>query len=160
MMEHYGYLYKKGYSKASIDIRAQLFGIAAVYQHGGIFVSHTILNTSQLLYTDLSFELWLRDHSMRDSSPSLWLQTVNNNRIHVLAATAKHPSIKCAMNEVLAPSPGESGGWHTFFRILQHNHWDPTCEPQFCPLLRLTNAATSDVVLNTHIPDLLIRQTM
>lgn len=133
MMEHFEQLYTTFYQRASIAERVQIFGFAAVYVFGGIFVSSDIRDSDTLSRVAPGILLWI-EKSATDCKPVMWFQSKNRERINVVAATPNHPVIMCVLTELLADHGAE---WRSVFHLMEHTKWDPSCKPRCCPLQNL-----------------------
>lgn len=145
MQEHFAPLYRTFYQQVGIDEQVQLFGFAAVYFFGGIFLSPEIRTSEQLSQVAPGLKDWI--NGLEDCKPAMWFQSVHMDTIQVFAATPKHPSLKCVINEMLSD---HGGGWQSLYSLIARATWDPTCEPRCCPLQRSLEEHSSDVIVTVE----------
>ena len=143
MLDHFAPLYRSVYQRSDLAGRVHLFALAVIYQYGGIFVEPNITNADAMFQQADGIQEWMERTKKKDQ-PSLFLQSVNDRSISVLAASPLHSTLKCAVNQLMTlPNHAD---WTNMFKKVQHNHWDPTCEPHCCPLARLPPSETTDVL--------------
>lgn len=145
MTKHFEQVYTSFYQRANVAERVQLFGFAAVYLFGGIFISPDIRDAMTLERVAPGLQSWI-EQSKIDCQPAMWFQSIGMENVAVLAATPKHPKIKCVIGELLADEG--SGGWRSVIRLMEHSNWDPTCEPRCCPIQNLSKQS-SDVFISS-----------
>lgn len=146
------------YAVSSQDERIQLFGIAAVYHFGGLFINPTIRTSSDLkkaLAPDLWF--WIKNnvHECNQDTSNvennrLWVQSINDESIHFLAATPRHPNLKCILAEIVANNQNSMyhNNMSSIFKYINITQWDPSCSPRCCPLLKLKHTRQKEATVS------------
>lgn len=151
MQEHFTDLYNSYYQRISLNDQMQLFGFAAVYHFGGIWLSPDIRSPQDLEQVAPELDVWIR--TLKDCQPAMYFQSLNLETIQVMAATPRHPTMKCVINELLAD---HGGSWKKIFSLMSRTAWDTTCEPRCCPLQRPYQENNKDVfkvIPLNHIQD-------
>jgi hypothetical protein len=143
MIDHFDALYRTIYQKLTLSEKIQLFGLAAVYYYGGVFFAPEIRDQSTLQAVAPGLEPWIQQQRI-DCQLAMWLQSVNQENLSVLAATPRHSRIKCALQELLANYGGNP--WKRLFRLMRRTRWDPTCEPRCCPLQNMPGQVDQDII--------------
>lgn len=136
--------------------RIQMFGMAAVYLWGGIFVAPDIRTTEHLEHQAPKLRPWLEAMRNNNNSPSttatkntdnsthscqpqqgLFLQTLNMREITVMSASPKHPMLKCFLRELLVTRQTVSDLALALHLLSSFDfQWDPSCELQCCQQLQ------------------------
>jgi mannosyltransferase OCH1-like enzyme len=147
MMEHFAQIYDSIYQRYSPSERIQIFGMAAVYFYGGVFLSPDIRDAATLESAAPGLGSWLLE-TTSDCTPGFWLQSVNLESIRVLAATPKHPALLCVLHELLDDS---SLGFSAAMHLMKGTRWDPTCVPRCCRLQNLSGEGR-DSISSIHVP--------